>query len=99
MGSAQDFVSLIRNMVREEINKLDKVTPAIVVSYSQQTEKADITLLTDDKTIIRGIENFSKFVLYPGDTVYVYLIQNRLSDSFIIGRQGGIQGTPTIIQY
>jgi hypothetical protein len=34
MGSAQDFVSLIRNMVREEINKLDKVTPAIVVSYS-----------------------------------------------------------------
>lgn len=99
MSSAQDFVSLIRNMVREEINKLDKVTPAIVVSYSQQTEKADITLLTDDKTIIRGIENFSKFVLYPGDTVYVYLIQNRLSDSFIIGRQRGTQGTPTIIQY
>ena len=87
MSSAQDFVGLIRNMVREEIDKLDKVIPATVVNYDQISEKADIFLLSDNKTIIYGIENFSKFILVPGDTVFVYLIQNRLSNAFIIGKQ------------
>lgn len=95
MSSAQDFVSLIRNMVRDEINKMDRVIPCTIVTYNKNLEKADIKLISDENTIIYGINNFSKFIFVPGDTAYVYLVQNRLSDSFIIGKQGGVNGTPS----
>lgn len=94
MSNAEGFVTIVRQMVAEELNKMDRVIPCTVIVYNKQQDILDIALLTDISTIIRGVRNFSKFEFNSGDIAYVYLIQNRLSDSFIIGKQGGTIGSP-----
>ena len=68
MSNAEGFVTIVRQMVAEELNKMDRVIPCTVIAYNKQQDIMDIA--------------------------YVYLIQNRLSDSFIIGKQGGTIGSP-----
>lgn len=98
MSNAEGFVAIVRQMVKEEINRMDRVVPCSIISYHSSTDTADVTLLSDEKTIVYGIHNFSKFKFNIGDIAYLYLIQNRLSDSFIIGRQGGSGGMPLLIE-
>ena len=98
MSNAEDFVVIMRQMVKEEINKMDRVVPCSIVYYRVSTDTADIVLLSDNKTIVYGIHNFSKFKFNSGDVAYLYLIQNRLSDSFIIGKQGGYISSPPLLE-
>lgn len=98
MNSAQDFVTIMRQMIREEVNRMDRVVPCSIITYHSANDTADITLLSDEQTVIYGIHNFSKFKFNVGDIAYLYLIQNRLSDSFIIGKQGGGSGASLVIE-
>jgi hypothetical protein len=61
-------------MIREEINRMDRVVPCSIITYHSANDIADITLLSDEQTIIHGIHNFSKFKFNAGDIAYLYLI-------------------------
>jgi hypothetical protein len=52
---AQAFVSIIRQMVKEEMEKQDRVIPCKIITYHPESDTADITTLTDTNTIINGI--------------------------------------------
>jgi hypothetical protein len=74
MSNAEGFVAIVRQMVKEEINRMDRVVPCSIISYHSSTDTADVTLLSDEKTIVYGIHNFSKFKFNIGDIAYLYLI-------------------------
>lgn len=85
MNEANQLVSLIRELVKDEIGKIDMTCPCVVQSINSD-KTVNITIPPDDGTIIKNIVNASKYVFTSGDKAILYKIKNKLNNSFIIGR-------------
>lgn len=80
--AANELVDIIRAMVAQEINKHD-CTILCVVKEKKDDDHYDVSIVPDNGVIIKNVTNMTKFNLDAGDYVYVYKINNQLSNSFI----------------
>lgn len=85
MKSADDFVALIREMIREELAHIDNAIICKVQSVNTD-QTVNIYLMPDTTTIIPNIPNDSPYELKAGDNVVLYKIKNQVSNSFIIAK-------------
>ena len=83
--NAKSFVDIIRNAIRQELDTRDSTAVCVV-----QSVKADGTLnlyvLPDRQTVITNVTNQCRFDFTAGDSALLYLIGNRLSNSFVIAK-------------
>lgn len=80
--AANELVDVIREVIRQEINRLDS-TILCQVQAIKGDDHYDVSIVPDDKTYLRNVVNMTKFDLSVGDYVYVYKIKNQLSNCFI----------------
>ena len=83
--NAKSFVDIIRNAIRQELDTRDSTAVCVV-----QSVNADGTLnlyvLPDRQTVITNVTNQCRFDFTAGDSALLYLIGNRLSNSFVIAK-------------
>ena len=84
-NNAEQLVSLIRELVREELNKRDSTSIGMVKSVNNDNT-VNICLFPDFNTIISNIKNSSKSELKENDIVVLYKINNQINNSFIISK-------------
>lgn len=84
-NNAEQLVSLIRELVREELNKRDSTSIGVVRSTNNDGT-VNIYLIPDFNTIISNIKNSSKYELKEGDVIVLYKINNQINNSFIISK-------------
>ena len=82
---AGDFVNVIRDIVRQEFATRDSTAVAVVESVNQDGT-LNLYVLPDTQGIVRNIINQCRYDFNPGDTALLYLIGNRLSNSFVIAK-------------
>ena len=80
--AVSELVDIIRDIVRQELSGLDQ-TVLCKIKKKNSEDHYDVTIVPDDKTIVKNVVNMTKFELKEGDYVYVYKINNQLSNSFI----------------
>lgn len=81
--AAEELVSLIREMVREELNKRDS-TVLCVVEEANSNGTINAYLATDMSNLITGILNPNNIICQKGDLVLLYKVNNQIPNSFII---------------
>ena len=84
LGTMQDFLTLIRNLVDEKIAARDHVEICQVVSDDNGSGKYNIKLLSGEGTVIQDVVSSRKTSFKNGDYVYILKVQNNLSNSIII---------------
>lgn len=82
---SKEFLEVINSMIDEKLKMLDKVEICQVVSDDDGSGTYNIKLLSDENTIIKNVVNCTSFSFTNGDYVYILKIQNKLSNSIIIG--------------
>lgn len=82
---SKEFLEVINSMIDEKLKMLDKVEICQVVSDDDGSGTYNIKLLSDENTIIKNVVNSTSFSFTNGDYVYILKIQNKLSNSIIIG--------------
>lgn len=85
MRESEFFVDLIRNLIRDELDKRDSTALATVDRVGDGT-KVDIRLISSPDVLIPNIVNASKYELNVGDIVVVYKINNKMNNAFIIAK-------------
>lgn len=80
--AVNDLVDIIRDIIRQEIAGLDSTVLCQIKSKKGENHY-DVTIVPDDKTVVRNVVNMTKFDLEVGDYVYIFKIKNQLSNSFI----------------
>ena len=80
--AANELVDIIRDVVRQELNKIDS-TILCQVKAIKGEDHYDVAIVPDDQTYLRNVVNMTKFDLEVGDYVYVYKIKNQLGNCFI----------------
>lgn len=83
--NATELVNIIREIAREEFKKKDC---AIFCNIQEQNidGSVNITLPSDENVILYNIPNYSKFNFKNGDIAILYKMENKLNNSFIIGK-------------
>ena len=81
--AAGELISLIREMVREELNKRDS-TVLCVVEEANNNGTINAYLATDMSNLITGILNPNNIICQKGDLVLLYKVNNQIPNSFII---------------
>lgn len=84
-NNAEQLVSLIRELVKEELNKRDCTSMGVVKNVNNDGT-ANIYLIPDFDTVISNIKNSSKYNLKEGDIIVLYKINNQINNSFIISK-------------
>lgn len=84
---ANSFLNIIRSIIKEEQNKRDRVEICQIDSVNEDGT-VNIKMLSDFDQIrvIPNIQNQSVYEFKSGDFAIIYLIQNQLSNSFIIAK-------------
>ena len=84
---ANSFLNIIRSIINEEQNKLDRVEICQIDSVNEDGT-VNIKMLSDFETvrIIPNISNQSIYSFKSGDLAIIYMIQNQLSNAFIIAK-------------
>lgn len=82
---AGDFVNVVRDIVRQELATRDSTAVAVVESVNQDGT-LNLYVLPDTQRVVRNIINQCRYDFSPGDTALLYLIGNRLSNSFVIAK-------------
>ena len=82
---SKEILEVINSMIDEKLKMLDKVEICQVVSDDDGSGTYNIKLLSDENTIIKNVVNCTSFSFTNGDYVYILKIQNKLSNSIIIG--------------
>ena len=77
-----ELVDIIRDIVRDELSTRD-ATILCQIKNKKDENYYDVIIVPDEKTIVQNVVNMTKFDLQEGDYVYVYKINNQLSNSFI----------------
>ena len=83
MTNAEQLVSLIQEIVREEMKKQDSTVPCIVNSVNNDGT-INLCILPDLDTVIERIHNLNHINCKEGDTVLLYKVKNQINNSFII---------------
>ena len=82
---AKDLVDIIRDIVRQELSERDSTAIAIVESVNSDNT-LNLYVLPDMQRIVTNIINQCKYDFSPGDTALLYLVGNRLSNSFVFAK-------------
>ena len=84
---ANDFLNIIRSLIKEEQQKQDR-TEICQIDSINEDGSLNIKMLSDfdQIRIIPNIQNQSVYEFKSGDFAIIYLIQNQLSNSFIIAK-------------
>lgn len=85
--SAYSLVSLIREIVKEELKNTDKTSICRVNSVNADNT-VNLFVLPDTTTIISNILNCSGQELHSNDIVVLFKMNNNISSSFVIARYG-----------
>ena len=80
--AVSELVNVIRDIVRQELAGLDR-TILCQIKRNNGNDFYDVTIVPDNDVVVKNIVNMTKFDLKEGDYVYVYKINNQLSNSFI----------------
>ena len=86
---ANSFLNIIRSIINEEQNKLDRVEICQIDSVNEDGT-VNIKMLSDFESvrIIPNISHQSMYSFKSGDLAIIYMIQNQLSNAFIIAKCG-----------
>lgn len=86
---ANSFLNIIRSIIKEEQNKRDRVEICQIDSVNEDGT-VNIKMLSDFESIriIPNISNQSIYRFKSGDLAIIYMIQNQLSNAFIIAKCG-----------
>lgn len=86
---ANSFLNIIRSIIKEEQDKRDRVEICQIDSVNEDGT-VNIKMLSDFETvrIIPNISNQSIYSFRSGDLAIIYMIQNQLSNAFIIAKCG-----------
>ncbi len=79
---AGELVDVVREIVRQEISNLDR-TVLCQVKQKVDDYHYDVYVLPDTSTVIKNVTNMTNVTLQEGDYVYIFKINNQLSNSFI----------------
>lgn len=82
---AADFVSVIDDIVNQKLTNRDTTAVAIVESVNTDGT-LNLYVLPDTQTTIKNVINQCRYNFNSGDTALLYLINNRLSNSFVIAK-------------
>lgn len=85
--SANQLVNLIREIVREEVAKLDRTSIGRVNSVNNDGT-VNLVILPDINTQVNNVLNGTTQTLKSGDLVVLYKINNNISNSFVITKYG-----------
>lgn len=83
MQSADNFVDLIKDLIKQELSKTDQTILCEVAAKGSKENCYDVYIVPDYHTIIHNIPNQTRFEPKNGDYVYVYKINNDFNNSFI----------------
>lgn len=84
---ANNFVDILRDVIRQEISELD-TTLLCKVANINSNGSYDVWIEPDEQTIIHNVQSISDSKIEINDYVYVYKIRNQLNNSFIIKKVG-----------
>ena len=87
MSAADKMVDVIRDIIQQELSKIECTILCEVISKVDD-DHYNVYVLPDKESVINNIPNMTKFDFTPGDYCYVYKIQNNLSNSFICSKVG-----------
>ena len=85
MSAADKMVDVIRDIIQQEINKLDCVILCEIVSQVDENHY-NVYVVPDKENTVNNVSNMTKFDFTPGEYCYVYKIQNNLANSFICSK-------------
>ena len=93
--TVNNFVDILRDLIKEQIDKQDTTIMCKIVSVNQDGTY-NVYVEPDERNIIHNIPSISPYTLKQDDYVYVYKIKNQLNNSFIIKRLGSDGALDTI---
>lgn len=85
MKSADSFIELIREIIRDETANQDQTVVCIIQSVNLD-ETLNVYVLPDRSTIIPNIINASKYQFVSGDAAVLYKIKNQMNNAFVIAK-------------
>lgn len=85
MSSANNFINLLRDMIREELNKRDSTSVCVIDSVNPDGT-LNIYILPDRSTLFKNILNASKYTFAAGEVGVLYKIRNQINNSFVIAK-------------
>lgn len=85
MSIGGELVDIVREIVKDEINQKDASTLCTVKSVNED-QTLNISLPSDDSTIISNIYNCSSYTFKSGDVAVLYKIGNKLNNAFVIAK-------------
>lgn len=86
MKTADNLLALIRNLIRDELMKLDSTEMCRIDSVNAETGTLNITLYSDRQTVIPNIINASKYTFRTGDTGVLFKMGGKLDNCFVIAK-------------
>lgn len=90
--STDIMLSLVKDIVRSELDKRDQVVICKVVE-TYKDGYYDLIVVPDESNKIKRMYTIANYALNTGDYVYLYKVKNSFQNAFIIGRVGGYHGT------
>ena len=85
MGTPEQLINLIRELVKEETRGIDRSVICEVDSVNSDGT-VNIKLLSDESTILYNIPNGSGYSFESGDHAVLYKIGNALNNAFIFNK-------------
>ena len=85
MGTPEQLINLIRELVKEETRGIDRSVICEVDSVNSDGT-VNIKLLSDESTILYNIPNGSGYSFESGDYAVLYKIGNALNNAFIFNK-------------
>ena len=83
--AANELVDIIRDIVLRELDKRDS-TSLCYVTEQKDDLHFNVYVVPDEDTVIENVLNSSGLQIKVGDYVYIYKINNKLNNSFIISK-------------
>ena len=85
MIDAKDFLSVIRDIIEQQIKDLSTDAVCEIESVNEDGT-LNVFVLPDKQTILKNIINESRYNFKRGDSALLYKVHNRLSDSFVVAK-------------
>lgn len=85
MTTSEKFLSLLKELIKQEISKRDCTEMCRIVSVNSDGS-LNINVLPDLNTQFFNIINASKYEFVPGDIGILYKIKNNIGNSFVIAK-------------
>lgn len=82
MEAADKMVDVIRDIIQQELDKLDRVILCEIIDQVDANHY-NVCVVPDRDATVYSVPNMTKFDFTPGEYCYVYKIQNNLANSFI----------------